>query len=175
MGTLYDFAISEINKALVNPTDDCLLWTNNIVKGYGIVRHHYASIKVHRLALEIKYNRLLDPNSHAAHSCRNTNCYNPYHLEEKTSLKNNHDMYKDKTSPRHIGLRKNNKSGYKGVNYNKKSRTWQAHIRDGDGSITRYLGSFDTAEHAAQAYDKAAYAAWGYDCYLNFPNKCPIP
>lgn len=34
-----------------------------------------------------------------------------------------------------------------------------------------YLGSFQTPEHAALAYDQAAYAAWGDACYLNFPDK----
>jgi len=53
-----------------------------------------------------------------------------------------------------IGLRKNNKSGYKGVSYDKATGRYIALIRSGGKKIN--LGRFDTAEEAHAAYCKAA-------------------
>lgn len=36
-------------------------------------------------------------------------------------------------------------------------------------------GWFHTAEEAARAYDAAAFALWGTDCYLNFPEDYGLP
>lgn len=59
------------------------------------------------------------------------------------------------------------KSGFKGVS---KGRVkWRAEINPGGNR--QYLGLFASAEDAARAYDKAAYAAWGDDCFLNFPEE----
>ena len=54
---------------------------------------------------------------------------------------------------------------YKGVSPAKLGR-WRARITvEGKG---RHLGTFDTECEAAKAYDIAAYAEWGDDCFLNF-------
>lgn len=55
--------------------------------------------------------------------------------------------------------------GFKGVFASRKR--WAARIQ---GAIRTQVGTFDTPELAARAYDKAAYQAWGDQCYLNFPN-----
>lgn len=62
---------------------------------------------------------------------------------------------------------KTNTSGFKGVSFRNGKGVWRAGIMI-DG-IQRALGVFKTPEAAAQAYDAAAFAAWGHDCYLNFP------
>lgn len=67
------------------------------------------------------------------------------------------------------GPKSNNKSGFKGVIWDKKSNKWRAQLNK-DGSGHTVVGYFPTPELAAKAYDAAAYAAWGSDCYLNFPS-----
>jgi hypothetical protein len=64
------------------------------------------------------------------------------------------------------GMFKNNTSGYKGVWFESK---WRA----GVGINGRYvkLGSFETAEDAARAYDEAALKNFGPHALLNFPVK----
>lgn len=51
-------------------------------------------------------------------------------------------------------LSKRNKSGFKGVSWNKQSRKWQAHICVGGRS--KFLGLFIDIEKAAAAYASAA-------------------
>ncbi|MEN3238226.1 HNH endonuclease [Methylobacterium ajmalii] len=50
--------------------------------------------------------------------------------------------------------RRNNKSGYKGVYWNKKSRKWETSIRMGGKCY--YLGGFDDPKDAHEAYVEAA-------------------
>lgn len=65
------------------------------------------------------------------------------------------------------GIKKSNKTGYKGVWWDSDRNKYQAYIKPDGKRI--FLGRFDTPEAAAFAYDEAAKKCFGSDCFLNFP------
>lgn len=69
---------------------------------------------------------------------------------------------------RNRGSNKNNTSGYKGVNLEKKNGRWTTRIQVNQKMI--HIGCFATKEDAAVAYDKAAIKYFGEFARLNFPN-----
>lgn len=62
----------------------------------------------------------------------------------------------------------NREKGYKGV-FRKPNGRWKASISVDDKTL--YLGTFSTAEEAAQAYDQAATLHFGEMAKLNFPKE----
>lgn len=64
-------------------------------------------------------------------------------------------------------LRKDSTSGFKGVSWQKRDRTWYARIVV--SGQRRFLGCFRTAEEAARAYDAAARELFGEFARPNFP------
>jgi hypothetical protein len=66
-------------------------------------------------------------------------------------------------------LRSDNKSGYKGVFWDKRDRKWHARIRANGRAVS--LRYHLTAEDAARAYDAAARELHGEFAWLNFPEE----
>jgi len=66
--------------------------------------------------------------------------------------------------------RASNKHGFKGVTRDarQKTRQWRATLGGDKQRVT--LGSFDTAEDAARAYDTKAKELYGEFAWLNFPD-----
>jgi HNH endonuclease/AP2 domain len=62
---------------------------------------------------------------------------------------------------------KNNRSGFRGVCWNKQARKWQAGVRHLGRS--QYLGLFESAEEAARAYDARVIELRGDFARPNFP------
>ena len=64
-----------------------------------------------------------------------------------------------------------NKSGFKGVCYDKnhKSKKWRAYITHNAKNMS--LGSYKTKEEAARAYDEKAKELFGEFAHLNFPEE----
>lgn len=63
---------------------------------------------------------------------------------------------------------KNNRSGFKGVGFDRKSKKWRASITSNRKWF--YLGLFDSKKEAALAYDSAAKEKFGEFAFLNFPD-----
>lgn len=122
----------------------CWIWTGSICrKGYGRVRRDGKLKGAHRVMYEL----LLGPipeGKQIDHICQNKGCVRPSHLRACSNSENKIN------SPK----RTDNKSGYKGVCFNKPWGKWQAAISI-NGKHT-HLGGFPTPELAYAAYCEAA-------------------
>lgn len=115
------------------------------------------SVRLHRIITQNQW-RVVDHIDGNGLNCRRSN------LREATVAQNN----------RNVCVRKDNKSGYKGVNLHKASRKWMARIQV-DGKKQRYLGLFNDPIEAAHAYDKAARELFGEYGRYNFPMAGELP
>lgn len=81
-------------------------------------------------------------------------------IENLQILTHTQNLHKQKLS-------KNNKSGFKGVSFNKRRNQWVARIACNNKKI--YIGEFSDIKDAAIAYDNAAKELHGEYAILNFP------
>lgn len=96
------------------------------------------------------------------------------HIDPKKTLDNRKSNLRICTPQQNCfnkSLPKSNKSGFKGVCYEKrnKNKKWRAYITHNAKNMS--LGCHKTKEEAAMAYDKKAKELFGEYAYLNFPEK----
>lgn len=102
------------------------------------------------------------------------NCYPPKEVDHKNhntldNRKQNLRKASHSQNQSNAGIRHNNTSGFKGVNWHKRYRKWDARISHKGRSI--FIGSFISAKQAARAYDQKAKELNGEFAHLNFPSR----
>lgn len=121
----------------------CWIWTGSIsASGYGSfwsgpdlrvqLTHRWMYRHVHGIE---------DPNHVIDHRCFRKNCVNPDHLREIT--------FKQNVENQSALLNTANTSGFRGVSYNKRNKSWSAKVIH--HSQIHWLGYFSTAEEAGRA------------------------
>ncbi|XP_059070108.1 dehydration-responsive element-binding protein 2D isoform X1 [Cryptomeria japonica] len=73
-----------------------------------------------------------------------------------------------------MGGPENGQYNYRGV----RQRTWGkwvAEIKEPNGGKRLWLGTYETPQEAALAYDRAALNIYGSSAYLNYPPSSPSP
>lgn len=129
----YKISASKINN---KPILNCF---NGYVKVYLFSKSYFA----HRLIWKMKTGN--DPINEIDHKDLNKSNNIFSNLREAISTENN----------RNVGKRIDNKTGFKGVHFEKSKGRFQAKIRIGNNK-RKFLGYFDTAEAASEAYRKAS-------------------
>lgn len=125
--------------AKVDQSGDCWLWTGNVINsGYGSASVNGKKWLAHRYVYAIRVGDISE-GGEVDHLCRNKLCVRPDHLRAVTHIDN----------VRAQGLRTNNTSGVRGVNWDKARGKWAARVNV--GGKKRHVGRFDTLEEAAQA------------------------
>lgn len=87
--TLTEKQVENFNKK-VEKTDTCHIWTANTTrtkKGYGEFRVGDRLYRAHRVAFFLA-NGSIDNALEIDHTCSNTSCVNPEHLEQVTTQEN---------------------------------------------------------------------------------------
>ena len=119
--------------------DECWNWeyyTNSY--GYGMVWVNGRSVRAHRVSYEAHRGTIPD-GTEIDHQCHNRACWNPAHLRTVTHAQNLQHR------PRSIA----NKSGYRGVSFDKHQNKWRACVQHQGRQI--HVGYFDTPEEAGEA------------------------
>ena len=111
-------------------------------KGYITVRCNNTKFKAHRIIWEMHFGKIPE-NYEIDHIDRNKTNNNLENLRLATRSQN----------VRNISITSKNKSGYKGVSWNKQVSKWVVQIRQ--NKIKKHIGYFDNVIEAAKAYDNA--------------------
>lgn len=101
------------------------------------------------------------------HRCKEPGCF--YFVYARGFCQNHYEIDRRK-NPVRSNLPAHNKSGYRGVCWNKSDKRWAANIRSPENR-QEYLGTYESKETAARAYDTAARKYFGENAKLNFPDE----
>lgn len=142
--------------------------------------HHYETIKNFKWSLNSKgysVTSWTDENGkyqgalhQAIAQLLNWNVPNGYEIDHKdrnplNNLDNNLRICTTSQNQHNVKLQKRNKSGLKGINWNKRAQKWQVQITV--NHKYKYLGSFENKEDAIKTYNQAAILHYGEFAVLN--------
>lgn len=126
-------------------------------KETGLPRKKF--IKMHRLVYELEHDVTLTTKEHIDHINRDRIDNRIENI--RVDLQGNGDGINQINQ----GLRSDNTSGYKGVFLRKRTGRWESSVSY--KGKKKWLGSFDSKEEAAVAYNEKVIELHGEDVYLN--------
>lgn len=125
--------------AKVDKSGDCWNWTAATIRsGYAVIRFRGKKVLAHRFAYALAYGGCTN-NLVIDHKCHNKRCVNPAHLQLVTRQQNNENVV----------VRKDSKSGIRGVCWNHKANKWQVRATVKGKSYSG--GYYDDVHEAEQA------------------------
>lgn len=124
----------------VDKSGDCWIWTAGAYKaGYGSFSIGQSSSDyAHRVSYEMAYGSIPD-DLMVDHYCRNRLCVNPKHLRLATPKQNTEN----------VTVRHDNKSGYRGVCWDKQTQKWRGLVKHNGKHYT--VGRFADKDECAEA------------------------
>lgn len=127
----------------VQQSEGCWAWTAHVGKnGYGQLGGGPRSagiLQAHRVSYELNRGPIPE-GMFIDHICHNRGCVNPEHLRLATVKQNAENMGR---------LRADNKSGIRGVHWDKDNCNWRARLQHNGKGI--HVGSYSTREEAEVA------------------------
>jgi len=121
----------------VEKTAACWNWiAGKNYEGYGIFWDGERYVTAHRFAHSIAAGKIPEK-MQVDHTCHNRGCVNPTHLRLATPKQNMENP---------SGVRSDNRSGYRGVSWNKAYRAWTGLVTH--YGVDHWLGPFASSEEA---------------------------